>query len=248
MDSKMVTMIIIGGSALVYGIYYKYFGKTDALSALKAEYIERKCCLNKSLALKLMIYGVKAGEERYLKNKPQLDDSRRKAINYKDSYYELCQETLNTRQDYFDEEFLELLNKFNAKFTMNELQEISGGLPPIQLSHIIYQYEIPNFQGTIPSLQLAKEIYIYYANYIIDALKETKIDRNNNNIFAQREIYFKFYFLYLKINDIIYEKYNHLNDQIVKYVLFKDQAFEKDEEIQKLKKAIEIFDKILLTY
>lgn len=248
MDSKMVTMILIGGSALMAGLYYKFFSQGDVLSELKAEYISRKCCLNKSLALKLMIYGVKAGEQRFLKNKPQLDAARRGAISDKDAYYELCQETLNTYQDYFDEEFVALLTKFDGKFTMNELQEISGGLPPVQLSHIIYQYDVPNFQGTMPSLQLAKEIYLFYANFIIEALKETKIDRNNNNIFAQRELYFKFYFLNLKINDMIYEKYNHLNERIVKYVLHKEQAFEKDEEIQQLKKAIEIFDKILLTY
>lgn len=49
--------------------------------------------------------------------------------------------------------------------------------------------------------------------------------------------FYKFYYLNLKINDMIYIKYNKLNDQIVKYVLRVKYVFD-NKEIKLLKNIL----------
>ena len=110
---------------------------------------------------------------------------------------------------------------------MNELTEISGGLPPMQLSHLFYLYDVPDSEGKMPTVEKAVEIYKEYVD--------------------QKDLYFKFYYLNLKINDIIYEKYDHVNYQIVKYVLRVNHMFE-DKEIKNFQNAIKAFDDVLLSY
>ena len=112
---------------------------------------------------------------------------------------------------------------------MNELTEISGGLPPMQLSHLFYLYDVPDSEGKMPTVEKAVEIYKEYVDYIQQGLKETHIRIDDNDIFGKKDLYFKFYYLNLKINDIIYEKYGHVNDQIVKYVLRVNHMFEDIE-------------------
>ena len=88
---------------------------------------------------------------------------------------------------------------------MNELTEISGGLPPMQLSHLFYLYDVPDSEGKMPTVEKAVEIYKEYVDYIQQGLKETHIRIDDNDIFGKKDLYFKFYYLNLKINDIIYE-------------------------------------------
>ena len=49
---------------------------------------------------------------------------------------------------------------------MNELTEISGGLPPMQLSHLFYLYDVPDSEGKMPTVEKAVEIYKEYVDYI----------------------------------------------------------------------------------
>lgn len=130
---------------------------------------------------------------------------------------------------------------------MNELTEISGGLPPMQLSHLFYLYDVPDSEGKMPTVEKAVEIYKEYVDYIQQGLKETHIRIDDNDIFGKKDLYLKFYYLNLKINDIIYEKYGHVNDQIVKYVLRVNHMFE-DKEIKNFQNAIKAFDDVLLSY
>ena len=130
---------------------------------------------------------------------------------------------------------------------MNELTEISGGLPPMQLSHLFYLYDVPDSEGKMPTVEKAVEIYKEYVDYIQQGLKETHIRIDDNDIFGKKDLYFKFYYLNLKINDIIYEKYDHVNYQIVKYVLRVNHMFE-DKEIKNFQNAIKAFDDVLLSY
>ncbi len=248
MDStKLLSLLFVGGTAIVGSIIYKYFSKADLITMLKAEYQNNKNCLSKDLALQIMLLGIKNGNNLFATNHSSIDTNRRSNINNKDVYDEICQETLNQRQECYDDEFLKIIKQFEGKFSMNELIEISGGLPPMQLAHILYRYDVPYYEGKIPSVQTSVEIFKLYVDFILKGLKESKINIDDNDIFAKKELYFKFYYLNLKINDIIYEKYNHTNIDIVKYVLRTNHKFD-DKEIKQLQNSIKNFDDILLSY
>lgn len=245
-SSKLISLFLIGGTAIVGGLIYKYFSKSDILTGLKAEFQKNKNYLSKEIAMKLMLLGVKNGNIKFIQKYNDIISRRRDNINNSENYDESCQETINSQQECYDEELSQIINIFEGKFSMNELQEISGGLPPMQLSHIYYLYDIPYFEGKLPSVQKAIEVYKFYVEYIQKGLKEARVNINDNDIFAKKELYFKFFYLNLKINDIIYEKYK-LNDQIVKYVLRVNNMFD-DKEIKQLQNTIKNFDGILLSY
>lgn len=245
-SSKLISFVLIGGTAIVGGLIYKYFSKTDILTVLESEFQKNKNYLSKEIALKLMLLGVKNGNIRFIQKHNDIILKRRDNINDSDNYDENCQETINKQQECYDEEFSKIIMRFEGKFSMGELQEIAGGLPPMQLNHIYYLYDTPYFEGKLPSVQKAIEVYKFYVEYIQKGLKEARVNINDNDIFAKKELYFKFFYLNLKINDIIYEKYR-LNDQIVKYVLRVNNMFD-NKEIKQLQKTIKNFDSILLSY
>ena len=58
----------------------------------------------------------------------------------------------------------QIIKIFEGKFTMNELTEISGGLPPMQLSHLFYLYDVPDSEGKMPTVEKAVEIYKEYVD------------------------------------------------------------------------------------
>ena len=62
MDStKLLSLLFVGGTAIVGSIIYKYFSKADLITMLKAEYQNNKNCLSKDLALQIMLLGIKNG-------------------------------------------------------------------------------------------------------------------------------------------------------------------------------------------
>ena len=217
LKSKTFSFIFLSGSALIGGYLYKYcFKKESPLSSLKTEYENNNNYLTKEIAFKLIIHCIQNGNALYHKSYSSLDKKRRENINSpSDIYYELCYEAMTKKQMCYDQECLKVIEQFEGKFAMKELLKISGNIPPLQLSHLLYQYDKPLFDGTLPSVDRSIEVY-------------------------------KFYYLNLKINDLIYIKYDKLNDQIVKYVLRINHIFD-NKEIKLLKQSIKNYDYILMS-
>ena len=249
LKSKTFSFIFLSGSALIGGYLYKYcFKKESPLSSLKTEYEKNNNYLTKEIAFKLMIHCIQNGNALYNKTYNSLDKKRRDNINSpSDIYYELCYEAMTKKQMCYDQECLKVIEQFEGKFAMKELLKISGNIPPLQLSHLLYQYDKPLFDGALPSVERSIEVYKFYVKNVREYLDEEKIDIDDSKIFEQVNVlFYKFYYLNLKINDLIYIKYDKLNDQIVKYVLRINQMFD-NKEIKLLKQSIKNYDYILMS-
>ena len=118
-------------------IIYKYFSKADLITMLKAEYQNNKNCLSKDLALQIMLLGIKNGNYLFATNHSSIDTNRRSNINNKDVYDEICQETLNQRQECYDDEFLKIIKQFEGKVSMNELIDLIEKNPSLLRRPII---------------------------------------------------------------------------------------------------------------
>ena len=88
-SSKLLSLLFVGGTALLGSCIYKYFSRADIVTILKTEFTN----LSKELALKLMLLGIKKGNANYLSNHSDIDTKRRENINNTDTYEEICQET-----------------------------------------------------------------------------------------------------------------------------------------------------------
>jgi hypothetical protein len=55
------------------------------------------------------------------------------------------------KQMCYDQVCLKVIELFEGKFAMKELLKISGTIPPLRLSHLLYQYGMPLYEGSLPS-------------------------------------------------------------------------------------------------
>ena len=53
-SSKLLSLLFVGGTALLGSCIYKYFSRADIVTILKTEFTNNKSCLSKELALKLI--------------------------------------------------------------------------------------------------------------------------------------------------------------------------------------------------
>ena len=250
LNTKIFSFLFLSGSAVICSyIYNKYFtSKETTLSSLKTQFKQHNNYLSKDIALNLMIYCIKNGNILYNTTYTSIDTKRREQLNKSDNaYYDLCYDTMTKKQMCYDQECLKVIEQFEGKFAMKELLKISGGIPPLQLSHLLYQYDVPLYEGSLPSVERSVEVYKFYVEKVREYLHKEGIDIEDSKIFEDVNVWFyKFYYLNLKINDMIYIKYDKLNDQIVKYVLRVNNMFD-NKEIKLLKHSIKNYDCILMS-
>ena len=196
-------------------------------------------------AIQIMAMTNRISEEMIKKNKPDLDDRRRAAINNPEEYERVCQEVFESKEWAYNESLQKVLSQF-AGISLEDIHKLIQTVPPTEIERINHKYEKPTFdQQSVPEKKLVKEAYIYYGKIFKDEMKEfQRILSQQTQYDPQQDQYFFFKLLVMKmkVDDELYLKFKYTEPQI-KFMLYEYNLLE-DTEIKRVNEQLMRFDQM----
>ena len=199
----------------------------------------------------------------FVLDNPKLDEQRRALLDKKNNnnellieqdYLTLCNETLMAKQNAYQIAADKILSSLKIKLSMDELEEFVKNIDPKKLEELTIKImtelnpTLHKYDLNIMDLNKTKEAYIYYLKIFIESEKKMEEQKENindneegNNIFI-----FQYMSLKIKMDDLLYIKYNildeHLKLLVNKYNLFNDNEINQlQNEFDDINKKVSNF-------
>ena len=213
--------------------------------------------------IRLIMYINYLADKFFVLDNPKLDGKRRALLDKKNNnnellveqdYLTLCNETLMAKQNAYQIAADKILSSLKIKLSMDELEEFVKNIDPKKLEELTIKImtelnpTLHKYDLNIMDLNKTKEAYIYYLKIFIESEKKMEEQKENindneegNNIFI-----FQYMSLKIKMDDLLYIKYNildeHLKLLVNKYNLFNDNEINQlQNEFDDINKKVSNF-------
>ena len=213
--------------------------------------------------IRLIMYINNLADKFFVLDNPKLDEKRRALLDKKNNnnellieqdYLTLCNETLMAKQNAYQIAADKILSSLKIKLSMDELEEFVKNIDPKKLEELTIKImtelnpTLHKYDLNIMDLNKTKEAYIYYLKIFIESEKKMEEQKENindneegNNIFI-----FQYMSLKIKMDDLLYIKYNildeHLKLLVNKYNLFNDNEINQlQNEFDDINKKVSNF-------
>ena len=213
--------------------------------------------------IRLIMYINYLADKFFVLDNPKLDEQRRALLDKKNNnnellveqdYLTLCNETLMAKQNAYQIAADKILSSLKIKLSMDELEEFVKNIDPKKLEELTIKImtelnpTLHKYDLNIMDLNKTKEAYIYYLKIFIESEKKMEEQKENindneegNNIFI-----FQYMSLKIKMDDLLYIKYNildeHLKLLVNKYNLFNDNEINQlQNEFHDINKKVSNF-------
>jgi hypothetical protein len=213
--------------------------------------------------IRLIMYINYLADKFFVLDNPKLDEKRRALLDKKNNnnellieqdYLTLCNETLMAKQNAYQIAADKILSSLKIKLSMDELEEFVKNIDPKKLEELTIKImtelnpTLHKYDLNIMDLNKTKEAYIYYLKIFIESEKKMEEQKENindneegNNIFI-----FQYMSLKIKMDDLLYIKYNildeHLKLLVNKYNLFNDNEINQlQNEFDDINKKVSNF-------
>ena len=213
--------------------------------------------------IRLIMYINYLADKFFVLDNPKLDEQRRALLDKKNNnnellveqdYLTLCNETLMAKQNAYQIAADKILSSLKIKLSMDELEEFVKNIEPKKLEELTIKImtelnpTLHKYDLNIMDLNKTKEAYIYYLKIFIESEKKMEEQKENindneegNNIFI-----FQYMSLKIKMDDLLYIKYNildeHLKLLVNKYNLFNDNEINQlQNEFDDINKKVSNF-------
>ena len=213
--------------------------------------------------IRLIMYINYLADKFFVLDNPKLDEQRRALLDKKNNnnellveqdYLTLCNETLMAKQNAYQIAADKILSSLKIKLSMDELEEFVKNIDPKKLEELTIKImtelnpTLHKYDLNVMDLNKTKEAYIYYLKIFIESEKKMEEQKENindneegNNIFI-----FQYMSLKIKMDDLLYIKYNildeHLKLLVNKYNLFNDNEINQlQNEFDDINKKVSNF-------
>ena len=213
--------------------------------------------------IRLIMYINYLADKFFVLDNPKLDEKRRALLDKKNNnnellveqdYLTLCNETLMAKQNAYQIAADKILSSLKIKLSMDELEEFVKNIEPKKLEELTIKImtelnpTLHKYDLNVMDLNKTKEAYIYYLKIFIESEKKMEEQKENindneegNNIFI-----FQYMSLKIKMDDLLYIKYNildeHLKLLVNKYNLFNDNEINQlQNEFDDINKKVSNF-------
>ena len=213
--------------------------------------------------IRLIMYINYLADKFFVLDNPKLDEKRRALLDKKNNnnellveqdYLTLCNETLMAKQNAYQIAADKILSSLKIKLSMDELEEFVKNIDPKKLEELTIKImtelnpTLHKYDMNVMDLNKTKEAYIYYLKIFIESEKKMEEQKENindneegNNIFI-----FQYMSLKIKMDDLLYIKYNildeHLKLLVNKYNLFNDNEINQlQNEFDDINKKVSNF-------
>ena len=213
--------------------------------------------------IRLIMYINYLADKFFVLDNPKLDEQRRALLDKKNNnnellveqdYLTLCNETLMAKQNAYQIAADKILSSLKIKLSMDELEEFVKNIDPKKLEELTIKImtelnpTLHKYDMNVMDLNKTKEAYIYYLKIFIESEKKMEEQKENindneegNNIFI-----FQYMSLKIKMDDLLYIKYNildeHLKLLVNKYNLFNDNEINQlQNEFDDINKKVSNF-------
>ena len=213
--------------------------------------------------IRLIMYINNLADKFFVLDNPKLDEQRRALLDKKNNnnellveqdYLTLCNETLMAKQNAYQIAADKILSSLKIKFSMDELEEFVKNIDPKKLEELTIKImtelnpTLHKYDLNIMDINKTKEAYIYYLKIFIESEKKMEEQKENINDNEEGNNIFMFQFMSLKIkmDDLLYIKYNildeHLKLLVNKYNLFNDNEINQlQNEFDDINKKVSNF-------
>jgi hypothetical protein len=222
-------LVSAGVVGLFGGLYslFNYFSDEEQLSdtqniqveEIKQEFEEASGKLTFNLAVQIMAMTNKLSEDILKKLHPDIYERRRKALANPIEYDNLCNEYLEVKNHAYMSASKTIMNKFGVK--EEDFQTILQNTNPMEFEQKVIQYEKPEFDREFPQKEEVKKAFLEYSSIFMEEMKgfRSLMAQLQNNPQQQELAFAKLLTLKLKVDDIIYTKYQ-LNEHQIRYLLY----------------------------
>ena len=215
--------------------------------------------------IRLIMYINNLADKFFILDNPKLDEKRRALLDKKNNnnnnellieqdYLSLCNETLMAKQNAYQIAADKILSSLKIKLSMDELEEFVKNIDPKKLEELTIKImtelnpTLHKYDLNVMDINKTKEAYIYYLKIFIESEKKMEEQKENindneegNNIFI-----FQYMSLKIKMDDLLYIKYNildeHLKLLVNKYNLFNDNEINQlQNEFDDINKKVSNF-------
>lgn len=152
---------------------------------------------------------------RYYNEKyPNQDEKRRKEIDNPELYKDYCDETLVLKEECVHLASKKVLELLDNSIDSEKIENWITMIEPSKLEEYTLKYVNGTQNGIIPSIDLLKEAYTYYADLLKEEheLLKKSIENDKNEEPQTDELLFYSMMINLKVNDKIFIKY-HLTEE-----------------------------------
>ena len=213
--------------------------------------------------IRLIMYINYLADKFFVLDNPKLDEKRRALLDKKNNnnellieqdYLTLCNETLMAKQNAYQIAADKILSSLKIKLSMDELEEFVKNIDPKKLEELTIKImtelnpTLHKYDLNVMDLNKTKEAYIYYLKIFIESEKKMEEQKENINDNEEGNNIFMFQFMSLKIkmDDLLYIKYNildeHLKLLVNKYNLFNDNEINQlQNEFDDINKKVSNF-------
>lgn len=200
--------------------------------------------ITEEIAVQLMIKIEQLAELEYLKDNENTDKKRRAINNYSsEEYMQLCQETLMKKQYANQLAAEKVLSQFKHRISFEELNTKIRQIAPEKLETLSLTLYTPFENEILPSVDIAKEAYIYYTTSFLSEMESLNMKyQNSPNADIDQQL-IELMMLKLRIDDQIYTKYK-TNDRLARIVLGKEHKFITDPDLKELKERMKMIEEM----
>lgn len=254
-SSMFYVMAAAGVAGVVGGLYYLWttFVEPEELNEqeiieieeLKQEVELNKGEITKDTAVHILCMTNHHAEEEIKKMKPEIDKKRRDAINDEEEYRRICGEYLEAKEICYMNSSQRIMTEFGTN--MEVIQKLLENVSPVELEKKFFEFNAPKFEKEKPSKDKTKEAFIFFGNKFIEEMQGLSNQARSMQFAmsqeAQQAMMFNLLVCKMKVEDMIYIKYN-LTEHQIRFML-NEHGLMNDWEIQQMHSKIASFEEMM---
>ena len=210
------------------------------------EIVKGKGTIDKNSAIHILYLTNHHAEEELKRIKPDIEKRRREAFNNDYEYKSICSEFLEAKEGAYMRASQKILGEFNT--TMEDLNKIMTDVDPLEMEKKFFEFEKPEFSNGKPDKIKTKEAFLFFGNKFMEEMQGLSSQFKNfqtsfSNPQAQEMAMFNLLVSKLKVEDLVYLKYQITENQI--RFLLNDYDLLKDVDIQAMHTKIASFEEMM---
>jgi hypothetical protein len=244
--SSLGTVTFSLGTGLVLGglyLYSLFSGKdenihiTDPNSEIKDDTDKQRMSLGKAVYI---LHQIHRRTEKYVKEERPEIDRKIEFFDKPNEYEKLCTQLYNIKC-----KMTEIVLKEKG-FTEDELNRVIESIDPVELMRKILDKENFNIEMLIFDRNLLKKAFRYYAEKLIEEIKNFQQQMNNTgeNTSTNKYNHFKINMIKYRIDDDLLQNF-YINERILRRYVFYYNLM-NEPEIKRLLNEIAIYETIFL--
>lgn len=255
-DSKFYILATAGVAGVLGGLYFLWTllaeeEELDEKEIIEIEELKQNVEINKGeitkeTALHILYLTNHHAEEELKRQYPGIEKRRRDAFDNESEYKKVCSEFLEAKESTYIKASQKILAEFNT--TMEDLNKIMATLDPTEMDKKFFEFEKPSFEGEKPDKTKAKEAFLFFGNKFMEEMQGLssqfrQMQSSFNNQQAQEMAMFNLLVAKMKVEDLLYMKFNLTENQI--RFLLHDYNLLNDYEIQAMHQKIASFEDMM---